>query len=57
MLSSILPLLLVAGVQAVSVDPDMDAMMLDWETPIQSESQDVFLYNELLSTNPLVSIC
>ena len=57
MLFSLLPLLLVVSAHGVSVDPDMDAMMLDWETPIQSESQDVFLYNELLSTNPLVTIC
>ena len=46
-------LFLASSVLGVSVDPDMDLIMLEQEVPMQSESEDVFLYSNLLPNNPL----
>ena len=46
-------LFLASSVLGVSVDPDMDLIMMEQEVPMQSESEDVFLYSNLLPNNPL----
>ena len=39
-------------IQSVSVDPDMEYMMMD-DFPLQAETDDIFLYSSM-NHNPLV---